>query len=166
MSTTITILIMGLACSFFISGTSLSDDMLCSVQAQRNAQIAVMHLDKYARNAASEFTVASGTSVVDPTRTVSYLEYNVYDSPPDIINGPAITSRYEYYDNNLIYIPDTAGAEVVLVSKYINDCEFTFTARTADNIVLEVEIEALDNNYDPESVCAVSTMVSAAATVS
>lgn len=160
----ITVIIVGLASSLFLTGTNLSGEILESAQAYRNGQVAIMHLEKYTCNAASEFGAGSGSSVLPWGGTVDYLEYNIYDSPPDIINGPSITSRYEFSGTTLLYFPDiTDTSTVVIVSDHINSCDYNFNTTTGDNIVVEIEIEALDNNDNLNSAYTLATMIRATA---
>jgi len=163
----ITVIILGLASSLFLSGTTLSGEILESAQAYRNAQIVIMHLDKNTRNAASKFTIDDDTSLIG-LGWAEYLEYGVYSSPltsGELISGPAITSRYEFVANSIIYFPDKSDPSTyTTVSSHINSCGFSFNATTGDNIVVEIKIETLDNNNNSDSAYTLVTMVQAAAT--
>lgn len=129
-----------------LSGMNLSVDAQYSAQAHRNAQIAMMHIEKNARKSASEF------EIMDSGRTVTF---NAYRS--------LMRSRYAFSDDldSITYIPDILNPTMnTIVFNHISSCDFNITP--GDGVILDVAIEAFDNNNRARNICRLETSVEAA----
>lgn len=154
------ILILSFGGGIYLSGDSLARAMVNFSQAHRNAQLALMHIEKNVRNAGSEFEIELLTNGVR-------LRYLRYGGLTDIYTTPTIISEY-LFDSTLgqiIYTPDISTPDnSTLVSGHITNCSFDVVP--TDGVVLEVEVTALDNNDNPENSVTLSTQVQTALTAS
>lgn len=154
------ILILSLGGGIYLSGDSLARAMVNFSQAHRNAQLALMHIEKNVRNAASEFEIELLPNGVR-------LIYLSYAGSADVYTTPTIISEY-LFDSNLrqiTYTPDISiPGSFTLVSSHISNCSFNVVP--TDGVVLEIEVTALDSNDSPENSVTLSTQVQTALTAS
>lgn len=127
--------------SIYLSGMNLSMGTQGYAQAQRNADIVLLHIDKYARHAASEFYIdKSGYKV----------RFLVYDSN-NLDSAPETISQYEFLTDQgqVIYTPDTSSPNTfTVISDHIVNCSFSVVHKETDGIVLYIEVTATDNKGD------------------
>lgn len=147
----LTVVIMSAGGGFYLSFANMTNDAITSTQAQRNAHIALMHIENNIRNAASEFIING-----------NILKYRRY-AGADIYSGPTIICEYEY-NANLGQIVFRNPPNQIIVSNHIYGC--SFSKYQDDGIVLQVEITARDNNDNPNSEYTLSTNIEAMNTAS
>jgi prepilin-type N-terminal cleavage/methylation domain-containing protein len=129
----------------FLSFSNIANGAVDSGSAQRNAQIAIMHIQKNASLAASGF---------DPIDSFkNKVGYKIFGGN-NIYFEPTLVRRYEFANNQIRYYPDD-----IIVVNHIQNCVF----EVVDNVMLSVTITALDRNNNPETAYTTSTLVSATA---
>lgn len=145
--------VMSFGSGIFLSQDNLSRDLINSTQVHRNAQLALMHIDKNVRNAASGFSISTdGTT----------LSYRRYSGATDIYSEPSITSQYVFTSGELRYYSDTTSSSYSVVSNNIQNCTFSITP--TDGVVLHIEVAAVDENG--ENACTLNTDIEATTTSS
>lgn len=153
---TLIILVMSLGSGVFLSFNNIAEGTITSSQAQRNAQIALMHIQKNICNAAGSFVIDGNVS----NNSGNSVEYRMYaPDASDIYLEPNIVCRYEFYNGEIRFYPGN-----ILVSNHISNC--IFRKVQTDGVVLHIEITALNSNNDPNSAYTVDTRVEATAAAS
>lgn len=140
--------------SIYLSGMNLSADARYSTQAHRNAQIVIMHIEKYVRDAASEFIISPDQ------KTLNFKTYNI-DSP-DFSHAPSIIIQYAFNPVNKQMIFTSGDDEVIF--EHINDCLFNIGQN--DGVVLEVTIWVDDNINSGKNIYRLNTHMEACVTAS
>jgi type II secretory pathway pseudopilin PulG len=142
----------------YLSGMNLSVDAQSSAQSHRNAQIVLMHIEKYVANC------ATGFSLLDSNKT---LEFGVYNpSAPNFASSPIIKSQYKFDDSTktVTFTPDMSTPSVnTMIFSHVNDCVFT---ATGDSSVLKVSVKAENNKNDGKDIYELQSNVSAGLTAS
>lgn len=129
----------------YLSGMNLSADAQYSAQAHRNAQVVMMHIEKTVRQSASEFDIRDGGNrVIFNTYRSGQSDY-VFSNETDLIT----------------YTPDISHpGDHTVVFNHISNC--TFNIIPHDGVVLNVMVEAFDNNNRAGNTCRLETSVEAA----
>ena len=125
--------------SVFLSGSKMHTDALELMQAQTNAQLALMHIRKNVTNTKTEFKISNNS------KTVEYM-----------LMGATAVSQYFYDEGKKIikYLADRNDpSKYFIVANNIASC--TFDIQSGEGIVLHVDITSTDNsgknNYNLES---------------
>lgn len=143
----------------YLSGISLSVDAQSSAQAHRNAQIVLMHIEKYVVNCATEFSIKDGNKT---------LEFGIYNlSSPNFASPPIIKSQYKFdaTSKTVTFTPDIFTPNVnTMIFSHVNDCVFTGIA--GDTLVLNVSIKADNNKNDGKDIYELRSNISAGLTAS
>lgn len=151
---------LSLGSGVFMSSYKISGDSIDFTEAGRNAQTAVMHLEKNLCNAASNYAISAGPVV--RYRAYSAATSAVLNNPPDIISEYA----YDSANKQLRYCGDTLGTPPVFViaATHISFCGFSTDA--LDSTAFLGEIRALDNSDTAGSEYTISMQVRAKYTAS
>lgn len=123
----------------YLSGMNISLDAQYSTQAHRNAQMVMMHIEKFVHNAASSFTINNNNNSGD--KTLQFKSYNIDLANPDFSSPPSMLIQYSF-DADLHQITFNSGNNS-MVFNHINDCSFETSAN--DGVVLKVIVKAEDN---------------------
>lgn len=143
------VLIIFTGSGIYLSGMNLSAAAQASAQAYRNAQVALMHMQKYIPNCATNFSISADK------KTVAFKTYNI-DSP-NFSNGPTITVRYQFSNKTITFTPDMSAPDNTLTFSCINNC--TFEPVSGDTSMLKITIKGEDS--DGENLYEIQTIVSA-----
>lgn len=148
---------------FYLSGINLSENLSNFCQANRHAQIALMHIENV-RYAASEFDIA-GRDIDGDGINDAILRYKIFADASE--TEPSIICEYSFRTNSgrIICTPDiSTPTDSVIVSEHIDDC--VFRIMPTDGVVLHVEVTALDSNDNADNACTLSTDIEATQTAS
>ena len=146
------LLVLSLCGSVFLSGDSLIRDNSSRVNSY--AQLVSMHIAKYARNAASNYSITSNS----PDSGDVTLQYRINSGPLD---NASITSMYIFdsSEEEIIYYQDITGSSIV-ISKNIQS--FTVpTVPIVPGIGLQVAITSVDSEGN---TCTLRTYIQPTAT--
>lgn len=121
--------------SIYLSGMNMSVDAQYSAQANMNAQLVMMHFEKYVRVAATEFDIPNDNTLIFKTYNINF---------PDFSNDPLVKVKYLFEDDSITFTSEEKGNVETFVFKNIHDCKFETFAN--DGVVLKVTLETMDNN--------------------
>ena len=142
--------------SMYLSGMSLSVDAQESAQAHRNAQILLMHIEKYVQDAATNFKVLdAGNNVVTLGTKVVFKTYNA--ASPDFSNPPSISKQYTF-NTTAKTVTYSSGSETIIF-RHISGCTFE-----ANELGLKINITALNNKDNNASSYELKSNISAGLT--
>lgn len=161
----ITVPVILAASSMFLSTTNIIGSTIDSTQAHRNAQITLMHIQKYISNAAGAFTIVDSIDLDSDYINDVSVEYLKCPDAANIYSSPTITSRYEYLSstNELKYYDDYSNpGQYVIISQQVANCSFDITP--TDEISINVIITFLDNNNNPDNSYTLDTWIHPTAT--
>lgn len=135
----------------YISGMNLSLNAQRMAQAYRNAQVAMMHIEKNVRDAGSNFDILDGGST---------LRFDVYTG------GPMIRREYRLEGTplNRMRFTDSSRPTEIVIFGHIANCNFDITP--TDGVILNVRIDAFDNGNRAENIYVLDTSIEAEFTAS
>lgn len=152
------ILVLFAGSGVYLSNASIYEDARQFSQAQRNAQIPIMHIKKYVKDCASNFRILNNDGMINAVG--STVEFMIFANANDI--EPIIRRRYELTDGMVRYYVNYAdqNSPFSIIGQHISNC--TFSA-PGDGHVLEVQITGMDNNDNIEGSYSLTSRIAAQA---
>ncbi len=157
LSLSLFIVVLLCAGGFYLSSLSISADIQNYARIQANAQTALMHIEKYVRNAASELTILPDSPEINDVT----LQFLVYD-PALFDLGPTVTCQYLFdaSEGELVYsygkdinVPE----EETMLTDQLTVCEMTVVE--SGTAVLNVSLTAVDEEGNQDDSYTVSTAI-------
>lgn len=142
-------LVMSAGSSIYLSSTNIYTSAGEWAQAQRNAQIPMMHIKKYVKDCASNFEISNNNGTV---------EFMVFANANDI--EPTIRRRYELINGTIRYYSNYVDQDSLfsIIGQHISSCTFSVPG---GGHALEVQITAMDNNDNIEGSYALTSRIAA-----
>lgn len=162
-ATTVLTMILLAAGAFFLSSLNICADTQDYSTVQRNAQIIVMHMEKYISQSVTDFAE-------NESSTIKTLEFKIYNTTASgfLDNAPSYKCIYLYDIDEEILVFNVADENNG--NAPVGDMHYEFTGKIKevdyswalnDGVLVNIEITAAGNNGDDEIICKVTTAIEA-----